>query len=410
MLRALKLAKYLPSLGWQVTVLSSDEARPDQSDAALLDELPPDVRVVRLRGPFRSLGRPIGDAGVAWRERRYRRVIGIFKSLARALFIPDRWIGWSIRAGRLDPSSVGNPEVVVSTGPPHSGHLAGRSLARRAGVPFVADLRDDWAGNPMHASWAPWHEPLDRAFEGATLRAANRIVEISAASAARLSRRRPELADRIVVIPNGFDPDDIGSLPTRSLPANDALRFVYSGSLREVQDVGRFFDVFGRMTRSSGRTLTLTFVGRVDPGQSSRARTAILADAVAFVPPVSHRLALREMAAADVLVVFSGGGGAGSDTMTGKLYEYLALRRPILLVGPAGPAADLVHAAGAGATALPTDEVGIEAAIRRVIEQALDPAFSGAPDDVLRSFNRASQAETWARMLEALAVQGRAPR
>ena len=405
-MRALKLAKYLPTLGWQLTVLCSDEAKPEQRDDRLLGEVPASVRVVRVRGPFWAFGRPIGQAGIAWREGRNSRFIGMFKSIARAVLIPDRWIGWALKAGRLAPSRLGHPTVVISTGPPHSSHLVGRALARRAGVPFVVDLRDDWGANPMHASPAPWHEPLDRAFEGRTLRAANRIVSISAASAARLTHRRPELADRVVVIPNGFDPDDLAPLPRRVAASPETVSFLYAGSLRDVQDVGQFFEVFGRKAAEEPTRLTLRFLGRIDPGQAARARAAMSPELVTFEPPVSHSAALRAMAGADVLIAFTGGGGAGPDTMTGKIYEYLALRRPILLIGPPGPAARLVDSAGAGAVAAPYDPNAIETAIKTVIRQAQDASFLGASDVELSSFDRASHAAQWSQLLETLHLPG----
>ncbi len=114
------------------------------------------------------------------------------------------------------------------------------------------------------------------------------------------------------------------------------------------------------------------------------------------------------MAEADVLLVFTVGLGIGVNTMTGKVYECMALRRPILLVGPEGPAAELVGASGAGLVADPFDRPGLEAAIKGAVELARDPSFTGASDEVLARFDRRHLAERWSALLTEVVEADRA--
>jgi hypothetical protein len=100
-----------------------------------------------------------------------------------------------------------------------------------------------------------------------------------------------------------------------------------------------------------------------------------------------------------VLVVFTGQGGAGAATMTGKLYEYLGVRRPILVVGPDGPAVDLVRSAGAGVTAPPDDGPALRAALDEVMRLARDADYAGASAEVLDRFDRRTLAAEWNTVL-----------
>ena len=69
-------------------------------------------------------------------------------------------------------------DVVLSTSPPNSVHVIAAAIARRTGVPLVADFRDSWLANPH------------RRYERRSVRA-KRAVEarIARARAARASPR-----------------------------------------------------------------------------------------------------------------------------------------------------------------------------------------------------------------------------
>jgi glycosyltransferase involved in cell wall biosynthesis len=406
-MRMAKLARYLPGLGWDVTIFASDEPTPDFPDDHLLAEVPPSVGIVRVRGPLNRLGGPIGGATTSWRTGRGNVVTRALKAAARAVFIPDRWIGWALAVGRTRREALPSASIVLSSGPPHSGHLAGARLAARLKVPHVVDLRDDWADNPLHRSPAPWHGFLDRWIEGRALSKTATVVVVTDEAAAELARRRPELKGRIHVITNGFDSNDMAGLPARAAaPAGRAVEFLYGGSMRTPVILGTFPEVFGTAVDPDGPPPHLTIVGFADPVHRQALQRAIGAERLQFVAPVGHREALQRMAEADVLVVLTGGGGGGAATMTGKLYEALGLRRPIALFGPAGPAPRLVERVGAGFVGLPDDPAAIGRAISSALRAARDPSFTGAPDDVLASLDRRQLAERWAELFATFSSKG----
>jgi glycosyltransferase involved in cell wall biosynthesis len=241
----------------------------------------------------------------------------------------------------------------------------------------------------------------NRAVERFCLTRASRVVVVSEPMRTALIARIPAIGEGVVVIGNGFDRDDLPDTDGRPVSEQDRpIRFLYAGRLLRYQSVGTFFEVFGNLARRADLPPHLELLGFFHDEQLELARAAIDEISLTVRPGVSHRAAVEEMANADVLVTVTEGGGAGSGTMSGKLYEYLALRRPILLLGPEGPAADLLRTEAAGVAADPHDRVAVEAAIRDLSRMARDPGFRGASNETLASFERHNLAMRWSAMLD----------
>jgi glycosyltransferase involved in cell wall biosynthesis len=89
-------------------------------------------------------------------------------------------------------------------------------------------------------------------------------------------------------------------------------------------------------------------------------------DVARFVGWLERPRALALQRAADALLVVTEGAGRRS-VATGKLFEYFAAERPILVLGDETEAARLVLEAGAGFAAPVSDPREIAAALRRLI-------------------------------------------
>jgi glycosyltransferase involved in cell wall biosynthesis len=403
-IRVTKLVKFLSELGWQITVVACDEPAPAVLDESLLAEIPSNVIVRRIRGPLRSIGAAATPAKAAVGGRRWgRRAIGLVKGVIQGLAFPDRWAGWAMNVSRLSFEDLGQPDVILSSGPPHSVHLAAARLARRYRAPFVMDMRDDWAGNPLFRSRLPWRDPLAARLERFCMRRAAHVVMISDISRDGYIARMPFLRARSTVITNGFDPDDFGSEPLGAGAGdpNRPIDFLHAGSLHGRDDKGPFFQVFGRVVSKANdpRPFRLVFMGSLNAEQLMLAKSSIPPDHIAFEPHVPHLEALNRMRAADVLVVILNAAEGWSGTITGKIFEYLASRRPILFIGPKGAASALLESTGAGVSADPNDAKSTEDAIRHAANMATDPAFSGASDQALARFDRRRQAHVWSEIL-----------
>lgn len=402
-IRATKLAKYLDRIGWSVTVVCSDDPLGEAVDHSLLAELPPSVAIVRVGSRLGSASKRASTAAKRLGPGNpLFRVLYRLRAGVRALMaVPDRWIGWALKVGRMDPEALGRPDVIVSSGPPHSGHIAAALLHRRHRIPFIIDYRDEWVLNPFYRTRLPWRRLIEPRLERWCMRTAARVVFISRASAKRYAALYPDRADRFHVVPNGFDPEDLQVKKPRAI-RNDQVVIGHAGSINNRRDAATFFRTFGRLAREGrlGSGARLLLMGTISGEQKRIAEGSIPADALELRPFAPHAEALRTMAECDVLLVLTNAEEAGPAALTGKIYEYLALRRPILTIAPEGPATELIGESAAGVTADPTDPVAIERAILAAILMAGDERFTGAAEEFLRRFDRSRHAERWSILLD----------
>ncbi|MBX3606834.1 MAG: glycosyltransferase [Piscinibacter sp.] len=377
--RALKFSRYLGECGVQVTVLAGHDPA-YTADASLVDEIPASVGVHRVEH------QPLLQRVVAWRAR--RRPAGALATVPHtppstppgglrdaalavyaSLQFPDDKAGWARRAFETACRLVREEgvQLILSSAPPVSSHALAARLSRACGVPWVADWRDLWTGNPAYAALA-WRRPIDRRLERRWLDSAAGVVTVTPtlqrALAAQVAGRCP-----VVLIPNGYDEADFATVEP-VLHADAAFRVVHAGTLYGHQSprpvLAAAESLLARHPALAAR-LRLRFVGligtRFEPLLTDfAARNPGVLERTGFV---GHRRAVAEMLGADLLLLLIGGGAAARGVLSGKIFEYLRARRPVLLVGPPeGDAAQLLRAHAPCRVAAEEDVAGIAEALK----------------------------------------------
>lgn len=415
--RALKFAKYLPGFGWQPTVLTvrpEDAAYPDL-DPTLVGEIPPDVRVERTRAwdPYALYARLqgksksetvgvgfLGEAEMDWKQRAARWI--------RAnVFLPDARVGWvpfALHRGRA-LIEEGHFDALLTTGPPHSTHLAGLLLARRYGLPWLADFRDPWT-DIDYAEALPMTTParrVDAAMERAVLRKAARVTAVSPSMARRLAAR---VGARCVVVQNGFDPADFRGAPPLLRPG---FEVAYAGNMNDARNPEALWEALRRLgTPGALPEVRVRLIGNADPVVFRSAQRHGVADCVEVEGYVPHDEAVRRMRASAVLLLVINRVPGAEGIMTGKLYEYVASGRPVLGIGPPdGDAAAVLREAGAGEMFGYEDAAGVAAFLRRhyAAWSSGTPTF-GATAAAAERYSRRSQSGQIARLLDELTASG----
>jgi glycosyltransferase involved in cell wall biosynthesis len=405
-IRVAKLAKYLPRFGWDVTVLTVPVDHAWAVDASLLEDIR-GTDVIRVARLLAGVIRP-SDAGsrpVAGRDRGQTdpgAATGRRTALARWL-IPDRDLLWAIPAARRARQVARGYDVVLTTAPPFSTHIVGAWVARRTGIPWVAEYRDNWTTNPLYRRTGLAGR-LDRFVETHALPSATVVVTMSQAAADEMAARFPAVRGRVVAIPNGFDPEDMPV--ARARPVDFIV--VYAGSLGEARDPRPLFGALAGMAAtdsSFAAALQLRLVGNVTAAIATAARDAIGESRVVIDGLVPHRQALETAAGSAVLLAITTHREAGGSGLTSKLFEYLGLRRPILLLAPDGPARDLVAALDAGEVAEPDDEAAIGRAVQRLYQAWQAGSERVARPEDLEQLTRITTAARMADALERARVQ-----
>jgi glycosyltransferase involved in cell wall biosynthesis len=417
--RPVAWSRFLPERGWDVTVLASAPGGYFVDDETLLRTVPPETEVLRVAAPTavalwrRHLGPPLLGVVNADPDDLRRPSSGRIRRddalrwFARLAFVPDSyraWVGPAARAGRARIAK-GDIDVVLSSSPPESCHLVGEALTRGNGgrrIPWVADFRDPWVGLHYRTPPTPLHGLAHRRMERRVLKSADRVLCASRTHlrAVEETLGREDARARVRFLPNGAELDAPEFVP----PASAGTRIVFTGTLVETPAMLRFLEAFARrLSDEPGRRarVTLVIAGPYGEEYEARVRELDLDDVVRFLGPVPFAEQRRLQQEADVLLLVRNEGKGYEAMVPGKLYAYLAARRPIVAMVGTSEASGLARACGAAVTA-PYDGEAAVAAAFAVLDGAPTAARpnEAAIVDLLRARSRETLAAELAAILE----------
>src|SRR5712671_934446 len=272
------------------------------------------------------------------------RPLGAMRSEASGLlYMLSEGEGWTMRAARRARALIDRiqPDVVVSSGPPHMAHVAAWLATRGKHVRWFVDLRDPWAG-PVAKAWQEQRDRGSRIAEAIT-RSAERLVFRSAAGvftttkelAAALTARYPHIA--VTWVPNGADAQ---ALPARSAQPFRGLAITHLGTLYGGRDptpvlhaLRLLFDRFPEARRDG---TMFRHAGPQEPAHAAATRSAIeeldLGEHVTMQSRLPRAAALDLLARSGLAIVLA----QDQDyQIPSKLYESVVMGLPTLVI--AGP-------------------------------------------------------------------------
>lgn len=347
--RARATANHFAEAGWDVTVFAAplpflcDVV--GSTDEKLVETIDPRITIER---PAMNLYR--------WEHelREFSWFRGMAPTVAKRFFewreakqFPEQYVSWarSVVARAVALHRRDAFDAVLATGNPFASFAAAWAIGRLTGVPYVLDYRDSWtldlfedgpAFPPGHPAWKWERRAIGRAAG---------TVFVNDALRAWHAERYPRAADRMLVVPNGWDPDLLDVGPPEPAPAasDRPLTFGYLGTITSKQPVEEMAEAFARARTHpdlAGAELNVyghlgffryshaSFLprlgldphGRVDPASDTGLR---------FRGPVSKTDVSSVYAGSDVLVFLAGGGRY---VTSGKIFEYMATGRPIVSV------------------------------------------------------------------------------
>jgi glycosyltransferase involved in cell wall biosynthesis len=368
-LRALKFVKYLPAFGWRPLVVAGAGGY-HAYDASLLEELPAETEVT-WAGRRRDFDGPADIARTLVTPRTgFLGKVGRRAALkGRGFFsFPDvyAWFAGPARRAARRFLERYPAELVFSTAPPYTSHLAAAKLAAEAGVPLVLDYRDAWTDNPFTAFPTPFHRWRGRRAEDQVLERAAAVFAVTEGMAGNF-RRRVSGDVPVRFVPNGYDEGDFAE---PEVVPDGPFTVAYAGQFYPGRMPWTFLRAASALVERRGLApsdFRVLFLGPMP--RAVRAGMAKYGVRVEATGLLSHRDAVRAVRAADVnLLIIGSRPGAGA-TLTGKVFEYLRGGRPVLaLVPPDGEAAALVEEFDAGVVVAPDDVAGAEAALARLYD------------------------------------------
>jgi hypothetical protein len=405
--RPWRLAKHLPGLGWNVTVLTQSCVPARFRDEQTPMGLPEGAWVHRGYDPP-WLARAAATLD-AWSVHRSRGTEGEASPPASGPSRAQRWTPMEPAAVHV-PHAISQalalcrarrPDAVLTTSYPFSSHAVGMAVSRITGIPWVADLRDPWTLHWNHAHKTRPVRAVERALESATFARARAITVTTETLREAYRAAYPAEADKIHAIRNAFDPIP---LPPRSRHPGPA-RLVHFGHVYGgARSLRPMLSALAAEVRARGldrRDVVLENYGRFSHEDLSFARERGIEGLLSIAPQRPYAEGMASLRGAALLLLPAWETAFGPLFLPAKLYDYLLVGAPILAVGDNPELGDILARTRAGTLARPDDE----RSLRAVIARALDGQEEGfAPDPVETArFSAGGMAESFASLLDRLA-------
>ena len=426
--RPLRFVRHLGETGWRASVVTRDASIHDRFDPDLLQEVPPDVEITRVRD---------GDLWQAFQARRARRVErGIasgrvdraelqvahqrqWRARLRRLvhraeawcYYPDTASAWIGRATRATAALCRRtrPDALLVTGGPWSSFLVARNIAKQCGTPYVLDFRDSWTltcNDEFEALRPKWAPLRDRWILPRLFREARAVVFRYESEAECYWNAYPGALTRekIHIIPNGYE----GTIEPFAAARGDRCTLLYTGTVGPYR-YDTFLDALSTLRANfadDARHLRVLFFGEGTDGVARAAAANGLGDIVEVRPPVPSAEVARLQQQAHALFLLGVKPYQGYELCGSKVFNYLKAGRPILGVLPADESRRVLAQVGVSTIADTDSRFAIVSALRRVIGAWRDNTLGRLVPDPRQCAVYAAPHQTRAL---ACALEGRAP-
>lgn len=436
-IRTVKFVEHLRQHGWtSVVVTLEPSGREPIYDPKLMAEILPGTEVIRLplvtfderitNFAKRLLGKGRPDnsrrsqngtpAAVAPSRTSQaappglgeRMQLAVKRWIRLGLDIPDNYLPWACatvprlrtlcRERKID--------VIFTTLPPFSAAYVGYKLTHETGIPWIADYRDLWYGDVLR-EWLPrWRQKLELLIEKRLLKRAAVVVTVSEQKTDYMRRLHPRLKARWETLTNGYD-NEIYADRARTRGFDEGvIEFVYTGRLFKNRRGYAFAEALGRLKRSHPDLVApvrVRILGGVAPEIADRYAAILdeygLHEHFSFPGDVAYAEAMNAQVNCDYLLLIVDTGETSDGVIPGKLFEYVAARRPIFALCDPGATQQIIERAGLGTVVDAEDVAACEEKLKALLSKPVPRKLE--PDEAyLAQFDRRNITARLARLLD----------
>lgn len=381
--RWLKFVKYLREFGWEPVVYTPSNPESPGDDESLQKDIPAGVTVLKTKiwEPYDLYRKFTG----AKKSEKINPAFHSDKSKASTsqsfsvwlrgnFFIPDPrkfWIKPSVRF--LNDWIANNPvDAIVSSGPPHSMHMIARGVHRKTKLPWIADFRDPWTNIDFYddLKLSAWADRKHRRLERSVLEEANVVLSVGKTMneefvAMMLGYNAKANTSKFRVIANGYDESDVY---TGELIPDAKFSIAHIGTMSNARNPEVLWKVLQRLSSEDPKfksELEVKLVGKVDDSVVASLKSYDLGYALNLVPYVPHHEVVKVQQQSRLLLLVLNNARTAKGILTGKFFEYMSAKRPVLAIGPVdGDAAEILRETNAGTIAGYNDEALLYAQVK----------------------------------------------
>ena len=346
--RWLRFSNHLCDLGWDVHLFTFKNPKYPILDNSTLEKVNPLIKVNKISGfEFpRFLTKTSSQESVYYHHHsglgfnqgaKVALLRGKSFEMSFTLMLRELFLFPDARKFLINPAykflkqyySENNLSALITSGPPHSMHLAGMKLKKNLGINWIADFRDPWSNffqnkllNQLKSTMKK-HEQAE-----------NEVLESCDAAFTTSESLRSKFLDKnssTFYIPSGFEekiePTD-----------HDKFRILYTGSMKDIQNPQNLWLALHELIESDEnfkKDVEIVLIGNIDRWIINSLEFKKIRDRkiLSYMPKKELNL---EISKAYLLVVCSVNYADSNDIVPGKFFHYLAANKNILGISNKG--------------------------------------------------------------------------
>ncbi|ARN77047.1 glycosyl transferase family 1 [Nonlabens spongiae] len=408
--RWLKFTTYLQQMGYDLNLIIPENPDYPVLDESLLSEIPRGLNIIEV--PIFEPSRLLSSLSRKRTKNLQRGIIKKKQSLVERwviwargnLFVPDARVGWKHRVVKVAAEFIAkNPEsTVITTGPPHSVHLNGLDLKRKfSQIKWLADFRDPWTTIGYHhklrlgKSARQKHENLEQK----VLNQADRVVVTSPHTQQEFEQKTTK---PVAVVTNGYDiqPNENIQQPSGK------FKLSHVGTLLSDRNPQVLWAVLSELCDENSsfcNDLELHLAGNVSEEILRSIESHLPSKVLKRHGYLNHEDAIELMYESQILLLIEINSEITKAIIPGKIFEYLASRRPIVALGPAGADIEqIIEYNHAGSYFSYQDHTELKAELFRLYNLYKSGNNSGNSIDFFREYHRSQTTQQLAAEIEKM--------
>lgn len=337
-LRANAIAKNLDKSKYSITVITCklpEEISAVKSKKEIISQ-GNKVRVIKIG---RYIGGVNSQAGIK-NTSGYKSIIkSLVYKLGQKIIYPDKGVFWYYDVKSYlnkNKHIIEDAHIVLSSCPIITNHNVARYIKKvNPKVKWVADFRDFYyieALENKESLSSVFHKKLEAKF----MKEASNLIFVTETMLKAYQKHYIKYADKMQCIYNGFDEDDMQYIYSK--PLENKLSFFYAGSfysgLRSPLPLLEILDKAFESGILLKEEVVVRIAGNVDDEMKATIEKYESSHCIDYLGFISRTEALNHMLNSTFLWLIVGNIKSHYQTVPAKLFEYIAVRRPIVNFAP----------------------------------------------------------------------------
>ena len=354
--RTLKFVKYLRNFDWEPIVVTVGRTKFSILDESLNEEIPTDINVIRIddvvlkdvTDVMKKQMKEYIDASINLisdedlTQIYEKEIEKKFSELRDLLLIPDGNAIWANNVIKIIKNKIDFNEidVVYTTSAPYSAHIIGDYIKKKYNIPWIADFRDQWINNPyIDYDKNSLSYKIEKNMEKSIVLDCNRLITVTSIITENYINTYKIEKNKVITITNGYDEEDFKNINFRK--ESNKFTIVHNGSFYLKRNPYTVAKVIKKLLENKSvdqEKIEIILNGNNDCNIINKFKEIMgqYSSIITINGYLSHKESLIKSSKADLLLLICGEEESSKQVYTGKVFEYLRLRKPVLSISPKG--------------------------------------------------------------------------